>query len=168
MRSDYRSGTTWAPIGRTPVVISTGKRFSVNMISSVNARGGLHFRLVDGSLNTDSFIDYLKALLHDVPGKIFLVLDQHPVHKAKEVTKFVKSTNGRLTFSFLPGYAPDLNPDEWIWKDIKHDNVGRTRALNKSQMMAAIVRAVDRLMKSPEIVRGIFSDRKLAYIRACL
>jgi hypothetical protein len=55
------------------VVVSTGKRFSVNMVSSVNPKGGLHSRLLDGGLNTASFIDYLEALLHDVPGKIFLV-----------------------------------------------------------------------------------------------
>jgi transposase len=167
VRSDYHSGTTWAPVGRTPVVISTGKRFSVNMVSSVNAKGGLHFRLLDGGLNAASFIDYLKALLHDVRGKIFLVLDQHPAHKAKDVATFVQSTGGRLTLCFLPGYSPDLNPDEWVWKAVKHDGVGKARALDKSQLLAAVIRAVDRLTKQPEIVRGIFSDPKLAYIGAC-
>jgi transposase len=168
VRSDYHSGTTWAPIGRTPVVISTGKRFSVNMVSSVNAKGGLHFRLLDGGLNTASFIDYLEALLHDVPGRIFLVLDQHPVHKAKEVARFVESTDGRLTLCFLPGYSPDLNPDEWVWKAVKHDGVGKARALDESQLRAAIVRVVNRLLKCPEIIRGMFSDPHLAYIGSCL
>lgn len=167
VRSDYHSGTTWAPVGRTPVVISTGKRFSVNMVSSVNARGGLHFRLLAGALNAASFIDYLKALLHDVRGKIFLVLDQHPAHKAKEVATFVQSTGGRLTLCFLPGYSPDLNPDEWVWKAVKHDGVGKARALDKSQLLAAVTRAIDRLTKYPEIVQRIFSDPKLAYIGAC-
>jgi len=168
VRSDYHSGTTWAPIGRTPVVISTGKRFSVNMISSVNAKGGLHFRLLEGKLNTQSFIDYLKALLHDVSGRIFLVLDQHPVHKAKVVAEFVKSTRGRLTLCFLPSYSPDLNPDEWVWKAVKHDGVGKARALDESQMRAAIIRTANRLAEYPGIVRRIFSDIRLDYIAACL
>jgi transposase len=118
IRSDYHSGTTWAPTGRTPVVIATGKRVSVNMISSVNAAGRLHFRLAEGRLNAAAFIDYLTALLHDTRGKIFLIVDGHPAHKAKKVQEFLASTGGRLTLFFLPGYSPDLNPDEWVWKNI--------------------------------------------------
>src|SRR5262245_19086355 len=144
------------------------KRFSVNMISSVNAKGGLHFRLLDVALNAAPFIDYLKALLHDIRGRVFLVLDQHPVHKAKEVTTFVESAGGRLTLCFLPGYAPDLNPDEWVWKAVKHDGVGKARAFNEPQLRAAVGRAVDRLVEYPAIIRGIFSDPKLAYIGARL
>lgn len=164
VRSDYHSGTTWAPIGRTPVVVATGKRVSVNMISSVNAKGGLHFRLAEGRLNADAFIDYLTALLHDVKGNIFLVVDGHPAHKAKKVTRFVESTDGRLTLFFLPGYSPQLNPDEWVWHNIKHDTVGKTRLVHPTQLREVVRRAVGRLEQYPEIVRGFFRDPHLHYI----
>lgn len=164
VRSDYHSGTTWAPIGQTPVVIATGKRVAVNMISSVNARGRLHFRLAEGRLSAAAFIDYLKALLHDVGGRIFLIVDGHPAHKARKVQEFVASTKGRLTLFFLPGYCPDLNPDEWVWKNIKHDNVGKARILSTVQLREAVTRAADRLKDTPTIVRGFFADPKLRYI----
>lgn len=166
VRSDYHSGTTWAPIGCTPVVVGTGKRFSVNMISSVSPRGRLHFRLAEGRLNAEKFIDYLRALLHDVKGKIFLVVDGHPTHKAKKVKAFLETTAGRLELFFLPGYSPNLNPDEWVWKNIKHDTVGKTTVFTEHELRAVIQRAVDRLRKFPTIVRGFFRDPELAYITA--
>ena len=64
-------------------------------------------------MNAARFIDFLKALLDSVPGKIFLIVDGHPVHKAKKVREFVENeTGGRLKIFFLPPYSPDLNPDE--------------------------------------------------------
>jgi transposase len=164
VRSDYHAGTTWAPIGQTPVITGTGKRFRVNMISAVNARGHLHFRLAEDRLNAEAFVEYLKALLNDVPGKIFLVVDGCSIHKAKTVKEYVASTGGRLELFFLPPYSPNLNPDEWVWKNIKHDTVGKTTVLDIHQLRAVIGRAVKRLTEFPEIVRGFFADSQLAYI----
>lgn len=166
VRSDYHSGTTWAPVGRTPVVVSTGKRTSVNMISAVNARGGLHFRLVDGSVNADAFIDYLKALLHDTDSTIFLIVDGHPAHKAKKTQAFIASTGGRLRLFFLPGYAPDLNPDEWVWKNIKHDNVGKAAILNPRQLATLVENALNKLARAPHLIRAFFAHPELSYITA--
>ncbi|MGH3501672.1 MAG: IS630 family transposase [Nocardioidaceae bacterium] len=166
VRSDYHSGTTWAPAGRTPVVAATGARTSVNMISSVNAKGGMHFRLAEGRLTAEAFIDYLQALLADIPGKIFLIVDGHPAHKAKKVTRYVESTHGRLTLFFLPGYAPDLNPDEWVWKNIKHDHVGKAALLDEHQLRTLVHHALTHLQEIPATVRGFFNDPKLAYITA--
>jgi transposase len=125
VRSDYHAGTTWAPVGRTPVVASTGDRFGVNLISAVTAKGALRFAAYDGSLNGPVFIDFCQRLLHDTAGPVFLVLDGHPVHRSKAVRQFADATGGRLRLFFLPGYSPELNPDEWVWKNIKHDRVGR-------------------------------------------
>jgi len=64
-------------------------------------------------MNAARFIDFLKALLDSVPGKVFLIVDGHPVHKAKKVREFAENkTDGRLKIFFLPPYSPDLNPDE--------------------------------------------------------
>ena len=125
VRSDYHAGTTWAPVGRTPVVVTTGDRFGVNLISAVTAKGKLRFAAYDGSLNGPVFIDFCRRLLHDTTGPVFLVLDGHPVHRSKAVQAFAAATGGRLRLCFLPGYAPELNPDEWVWKHVQHDRVGR-------------------------------------------
>jgi DDE superfamily endonuclease len=103
VRSDYHAGTTWAPVGRTPVVATTGDRFAVNLISAVTAKGKLRFAAYEGSLNGPMFIDFCRRLLHDIPGPVLLVLDGHPVHRSKAVKQFAESTGGRLRLCFLPG-----------------------------------------------------------------
>jgi hypothetical protein len=65
---------------------------------------------------------------------------------------------------FLPGYSPDLNPDEWAWKNIKHDTVGITTVYHRNELRATVTKAVDRLTQFPEIVREFFHDPNLAYI----
>jgi transposase len=127
VRSDYHAGTTWAPVGQTPVVAATGDRFGINLISAVAAKGALRFAADDGHLNGPVFIDFCRRLLHDTRGPVFLVLDGHPVHRSKAVKAFAASTGGRLRLWFLPGYSPELNPDEWVWKHVKHDRIGRGR-----------------------------------------
>ena len=102
VRSDYHAGTTWAPIGRTPVVATTGDRFGINLISAVTAKGKLRFAAYDGNLNGPVFIDFCRRLLHDAPGPVFLVLDGHPVHRSKAVKAFAASTGGRLRLCSCP------------------------------------------------------------------
>ncbi|MGH3815577.1 MAG: IS630 family transposase [Pseudonocardiaceae bacterium] len=164
IRSDYHAGTTWGAIGATPVVKSTGARFSLNMISAVTAKGLLRFSTFTGSLTADKFIEFCTRLLHDTDGPVFLVLDGHPVHRAKKVKAFAASTHGRLRLFQLPGYSPQLNPDEWVWKNLKHDRVGRSGITGPEQFKALAVGALRRLQQMPHIVRGFFADPDLAYI----
>ena len=166
VRSDYHAGTTWAPVGRTPVVSSTGARFSVNMISAISAQGALRFSVIDGTLTAEKFIDFCKRLLHDAPGPVFLVLDGHPVHRSRAVTHFAAGTQGRLRLIRIPSYSPQLNPDEWVWKNVKHDGVGRGGITGPGQFKALAVGALRRLQRMPHIVRGFFADPSLAYITA--
>ena len=165
IRTDHHAGTTWAPVGQTPVVITTGERKSVNMVSAISPRGELRFRVQEGTMNAGKFIDFLKALLDSVPGKIFLIVDGHPVHKAKKVSEFVKEkADGRLSIFFLPPYSPDLNPDEWVWNNVKNDRIGRSVIMSADDLKAKAIGALRRLQKLPGIVRGFLRDPKLAYI----
>jgi hypothetical protein len=93
VRSDFHSGTTWAPVGQTPVVASTGSRVTVNMISAVSPRGELHFKLIDGSMNSEQFTAYCDELLHDVGGPVFLVVDGARYHHSKEVKAYLARVN---------------------------------------------------------------------------
>ncbi len=166
VRTDHHAGTTWAPVGRTPVVRGTGNRTSVNMISAVSARGKLHFSVIEGNTNAENFIEYLKKLMHDIPGKTFLIVDGHSAHTAKITRQFVADNKDRLKLFFLPPYSPELNPDEWVWKNIKHDRVGRMAARSKDELRKGVERAVARLQSAAEIVKGFFADPDLAYISA--
>jgi hypothetical protein len=80
VRSDDHAGTTWAPVGQTPVVMTTGDRVAVNLISAVTAKGALRFAAYDGTLTGPVFIDFCRRLLADTAGPVFLVVDGHPVH----------------------------------------------------------------------------------------
>jgi transposase len=84
IRSDGAAGRSWAPIGQTPVIKGTGKRFRVNMLSAISNAGRLRFGLFTGSFRGPVFIDFLGRLLRDCGGrKVHLIVDGHPVHRAK-------------------------------------------------------------------------------------
>ncbi|MGH3298796.1 MAG: IS630 family transposase [Trebonia sp.] len=165
LRTDHHAGTTWSPVGQTPVVVKTGERKSISMVSAISPRGELRFRVQEGTMNADRFIDFLKALLGSVEGEIFLIVDGHPVHKSKKVREFAENdTEGRLKIFFLPPYSPDLNPDEWVWNNVKNDRVGRKVIMSKDDLKTKAIGALRRLQKLPDVVRGFFRDPHLSYI----
>ncbi|MYW98003.1 IS630 family transposase [Amycolatopsis rubida] len=166
IRPDCHAGTTWAPVGRTPVVANTGARFSINMLSAVSAQGALRFMLHEGAVNAEVFVEFCKRLLADAPGPVFLIVDGHPSHRAKAVAAFVAGTQGRLRLFFLPGCSPQLNPDEWVWKNVKHDRIGKTGVTSKADLKSKAAGALRRLQKLPALVRGFFRDPNLTYITA--
>jgi transposase len=166
IRSDDHAGTTWAPVGQTPVVATTGARHQVNLIWAVTPGGVLRFATVDGELDAAKFIDFCRKLLHDTPGPVFLVVDRHPVHRSVAVKRFAASTDGRLRVFFLPPYSPELNPDAWVWNNVKHDRVGRAGIDSQEDLKGKALAALHRLQKLPDLIRGFFHDPNLRYITA--
>ena len=170
VRSDYHAGTTWAPVAQTPAVRSTGARFGLNMISAISARGALRFSVLAGTLTGARFIGFLQRLIPDAQragaGPVFVIVDGHPVHRATAVDRFVASTHGALRLYRLPAYSPQLNPDEWVWKNVKHDGVAPAAPKGPEQMKAVVTARLRRLQRLPHIVRGFFGDPELAYISA--
>ena len=164
IRSDYHAGTTWAPVGQTPVVKATGARHSLNMISAVTAQGLLRFATYTGSFTSARFIEFCRKLMADAGGPVYLVVDGHPTHRSKLVKEFVASTDGALKLFVLPAYSPQLNPDEWVWKNVKHDRVGRTSVTGPDEFKTKVIGALRRLQKLPHIVRAFFADPDLRYI----
>lgn len=93
-------------------------------------------------------------------------IDGHPAHRATATKEFAASTGGRLRLIFLPGYSPELNPDEWAWKNVKHDRIGKTGVTSKQDLKAKAIGALRRLQKRPGLVRAFFADPHLHYITA--
>lgn len=166
IRTDHHAGTTWAPVGQTPVVMATGERKSVTMISAVSARGEIHFEVFLGTVNAARFIEFCEKLLHDTTTPVFLVVDGAPAHKANIVRDYVASTEGRLNLFFLPPYSPELNPDEWVWKNVKHDQIKKAVPMGQGHLFELAVKALRRLRETPQIVRGFFGDPFLSYIHS--
>ena len=166
VRSDFHSGTTWAPKGQTPVVKTTGARFSVNMISAISPRGKLRFMTIDGRFNADKFIEFLKRLLHKAKKPVFLVVDGHPTHKAKKVKEFIESTQGRLRLFILPPYSPELNPDELVWNNLKSHRVGRKMITGPDDLKQKVICSLRSLQKMPQKIKGFFREKHVRYITA--
>lgn len=164
VRTDFHAGTTWGPIGQTPVVKSTGEKKSLMMISAISPKGQLRFHLHQGSFNSLDFIAFCKQLLADIKGKIFLIVDNSSVHTSKITREFVEKTE-RLELFFLPPYSPELNPDEWVWKNVKHDQIARRSVQSFSELIKTAEGALRRLQKTPRLILGFFADPKLSYIR---
>jgi len=130
------------------VVAATGDRFEINLISAVAAKGTLRFAAYDGYLNGSVFINFCRRLLCDSPGPVFLVLDGHPVPRSNAIKAFAASTGGRLRLCFLPGYSPELNPDEWVWKHVKHDRIGRAGVTAPEDLKAKALATLHQLQSS--------------------
>ncbi len=165
VRTDFHAGTTWAPVGQTPVVEKTGKRTSVMMISAVSPKGKLRFMVHDQGLKSEEFITFCRRLLDDTPAdkKVFLIVDGGRIHTSKMTKRFVERTD-RLELFYLPPYSPELNPDEWVWKNVKNDRVGRQAVQSHDELRLFVTAALHRLQKLPRLVLSFFTDPRLAYI----
>lgn len=162
-RSDHQTGTSYSPKGKTPVIKSTGKRFRVNMISTVTNKGTLRFMLFEESFTTDVFLKFLKRLIDGSKIKIFLILDNLRVHHAKALKPWLENNKDKIELFYLPSYSPDLNPDELLNQDVKSNAVGRKRAKNITEMKNNLIRYLFGTQKSPEIVKAYFQKSEVLY-----
>src|SRR3989441_7440267 len=133
-QSDPPLGRTYGLKGHTPVVKTSGQRQSINVISALNARGEFWAATYTGKLDAVAFVAFLSNFMKSQTGKVFLVIDGHPVHKAKTVQHYVDSLAGRLELHRLPPYAPDLNPDELVWSHMKTNGVSK-KPLKKNESL---------------------------------
>jgi transposase len=163
IRSDFHAGTTWAPIGQTPVVKQTGQRFSLNMISAVSPKGHLRFMVTPKRIGASVFVEFLKRLMHGWGKRIFLIVDGHPTHRARLVKTCLERSKGKLKLFYLPPYSPELNPDEYVWNDIKNNGVGRSIITNTKNLRSAATSRLRYLQKNPDHVRTFFRSDTTRY-----
>ena len=156
VRSDAHAGTTWSPAGQTPIVMTSGQRFGLNLFSAVNAKGLLRFMVVRGRIAAPQVCEFLRRLMHRARRPIFLILDGHPMHKAKLVAECVAQYEGRLRLFFLPPYSPELNPDEQVWHDLKSNGIGRSEIVDRDDLEAKVVGHLENLRRLPKKVRSFF------------
>jgi transposase len=163
-RSDETRGRTWGIRGQTPVVATSGRRQRVSAISAVTADGKFWWDTFHGTLTAERFVGFLRQFMKRRRRKVFLVLDSHPAHKAKATKAYVESLGGRLELHFLPGYAPELNPDEFGWQHVKTTGI-RAIPLEEDESLALRVRAdLRRLARLPHLLRGFFRAPTVQYI----
>jgi transposase len=163
-RADTVHGKTWGLRGQTPVVARPGQRQSISAASAVSATGAFWFCLYEGALNAERFVDFLQQMMKQRRRPVHLVLDNLPAHKKAIVSDYVISTKGRLSLHFLPGYAPELNPDELVWSHVKRTGVAR-RPLRKGEKLGEkIAEQLSLLRQMPDLIRSFFNAPSVAYI----
>jgi len=165
VRSDQVLGRTWGVRGQTPEVATSGRRQSVSAISAVNARGEFWYELYTQRLNATGFFGLLTHFMRRRTSKVLLVLDGHPAHSAKAVAQYVQSLRGRLELHFLPGYAPELNPDEFVWNHLKRQGVSKTPLRQGESLRSRVQADLAAIQSRPLLVRSFFHAPSVAYTR---
>jgi transposase len=164
-QSDPPLGRTYGLKGKTPVVTTSGQRQSLNVISAVNARGEFWAATYTGKLDTEGFVAFLQNFMHRRPGKVFLVVDGHPCHKAKLAKAYVKSLQGALELHFLPPYAPDLNPDEFVWSYMKNNGVSKKPLKKNESLRERVEKDLNTIKNDRRLVRSFFCAQSVAYAK---
>lgn len=165
LRSDHQTGTTYGRRGRTPVVPATGQRFRCNVISSITNEGRLAFMVFERRFRTDVFLEFLGRLRRQANRKVFLVVDRHPVHKARKVQRWLAAHADEVELFLLPGYSPELNPDELLNQDVKSNAQGRQRPRDKEEMLGNVRSYLRSTQRYPAVVRAFFDHESVIYAK---
>jgi transposase len=163
VRSDALLGRTWAPKGQTPEVSTSGRRQSVNAISAVNARGEFWYQVFSGGLNQERFVAFLQSFMRGRKHPVMMIVDGHPAHRARIVRDSVQSLQGKLEIYFLPGYAPELNPDEFVWNHLKKQGVSKKPLRHGESLRARVHADLEKIKRAPRLVRSFFHAPSVAY-----
>jgi transposase len=163
-RADAVHGRTWGVRGQTPVVERPGQRQSISAASAVNAKGGFWYCTYEGGMTAELFVSLLGKMMRYRTKPVHLVVDGLPAHKTKLVKNYVQSTRGRLTLHVLPGYAPELNPDEAVWSHMKRTGVARAPLRKGERLRDKIDAQLAAIKAAPRLVRSFFRAPSVAYI----
>jgi transposase len=137
-------------------------RDHLSAIAAISPAGTLYFHSQDGALNSADVVAFLEHLMREVSGRIIIVWDGAPIHRSQVIKAFL--TNGaapRVHLERLPAYAPDLNPGEGIWQQLKGVELRNVCCLNLPHLRHELRDAVKRVRRKPRIVQGCFKGAKL-------
>jgi transposase len=166
-RADAVHGTTWSARGTTPVVRVPGQRQSISAASAVTSKGAFWFVTYKGGLNGALFVTLLKKMMRGRRRPLHLVLDGLPAHKTRLVKEYVASTSGKLTLHVLPGYAPELNPDELVWSHAKRTGTARRPLQKGEQLEARVTAQLASMQRNKPLIRSFFKHPSVSYITDC-
>jgi transposase len=156
-------GRSYAPKGQTPVVPRTARRITQSMISAVSNRGLMRFMLYDGALNAARFIAFLRRLIKDAGQKVFLIVDNLKVHHASTVKTWVSNHMHEIELCYLPAYAPDHNPDEYLNNDLKQKLRQRPQPGSKDELLKGTRSVLCAIQRSPQRIQAYFKPPSVRY-----
>ena len=156
-------GRSFAPRGKTPVLPRPAARVSQSMISSLTNRGTLRFMVYNGALTAATFLIFLRRLVQGADRKLFVIVDNLPVHRAHRVTAWVQNNADRIELVYLPPYAPEHNPDEFLNNDLKQAMARRRTPRDKVALKSGLTSYMRSLQRCPAKVRAFFQAPSVRY-----
>jgi transposase len=153
---------TYAPVGHTPIVREWCTRDHLSASSAISPAGKLYVRSQDRPLNSDDVVGFLEHLLREVPGQLVIIWDGAPIHRSHTIRAFL--TNGaspRLHLERLPAYAPELNPGEGLWHQLKGVELRHLCCFNLPHLRHERRDAVKRVRRKPRLIKSFFRGAQL-------
>jgi transposase len=154
---------TYAPSGQTPVLRVFQTRDHLSAMSGITPGGALFTMVRDDAMNGADSVRFLKHLLIQTERRLLVIWDGSPIHRGEEVKAYL--ANGaakRIHLERLPGYAPDLNPDEGTWQYLKRVELRNMCCLDLPHLHHELDLAILRLRRKPDMVRSFFAGAGLA------
>jgi transposase len=163
VRSTCQHSRGYARPGATPELIVPGSRFSVNMISTITNQGKVRWMIYPGKMNAALFIVFLARLIAGATKKVFLIVDHLSVHEAAAVDEWLADKKDRIEVFYLPKYAPERNPDEYLNCDVKANINTDGLPKDREELSGKLRRFMQRLAKLPARVASYFEHKCIAY-----
>jgi transposase len=146
---------TYAPVGQTPILHEHLSRDHLSVISAISLEGKLYMMEQERSFKSQDVVRFLRHLLGQIPGKLLIIWDGSPIHRGRAVKDFLASgAASRLQLEQLPGYAPDLNPDEGVWKHLKCVELKNLCCRSLSELKVELRKAKERLRHKRDVILG--------------
>ena len=151
---------TWAPRGQTPVLAFNFNWHTLSMIGGITW-WTFFFRLFRGAIRGPQVILFLEHLMRHLPGTLLVIWDGLSPHRGRLVRDFVAEQQGRIVLEFLPAYAPDLNPAEYIWGYLKQHQLPNLCPKSFWDLNDHCRRALRRMRRRPTLVRAFWEQAQL-------
>ncbi|MDQ5828903.1 MAG: IS630 family transposase [Actinomycetota bacterium] len=146
---------TYAPVGQTPVLHEQLTRDHLSVISAITLEGKLYMMDQERAFKSADVVRFLRHVLRQIPGKLLIIWDGSPIHSGQAVKDFLASGAAhRLKLEQLPGYAPDLNPDEGVWKHLKYVELKNVCCQSLSELKEELRKAKERLRHKKHVILG--------------
>jgi len=148
---------TYAPVGHTPILRVPLTRDHLSAIGGITPQGRIFMQTQERAYRAEDVVAFLRLLLRKIPGKLLVIWDGASIHRAKIIKEFLAAGAAkRLHLERLPGYAPDLNPQEGVWNLLKRRELKNLCCQHLSEVREALVRAKERLRHRREILQSCF------------
>jgi transposase len=166
VRSTCQHSRGYARPQDTPEMKVPGNRFSVNMISTITNQGKVRWMIYTGKMNAALFIVFLTRLLAGASRKVFLIVDHLSVHEAAAVDEWLADKTDRIEVFYLPKYAPERNPDEYLNCDVKANINTDGLPKDREELQGKLHRFMQRLAKLPGRIASYFQHKYIQYAAA--